>query len=402
MRKNVYSQKSTSLKTIHYAIILLFTFFGPSESHAQGHGTSAIPGEKVKFSIIGGPGFNPDMGFLLGGDAVLTFSTDAKDTLLRRSVIPLAMAYFFRGGGLLNVRPQIFFPKDRVRIFGVLSYLNVIDNYYGVGFDTNGDRPRGEFSTEHRLINTRINPIVLFRWADSDFFWGGGVSLLHSQINDPSQGVFEDLAFLEQGGTEEGIDFFNSGLAIRLNYDTRDVPANAFSGLLLEFNATFYESAFGSDNNYGVYSLAYRQYQRLKALGEKKVLAWTVNTRVTSGDVPLTDLSTLGSAFDLRGYYAGQYRDRHTAFAMVEYRHGFEFGRPNKFVGWLSKTGFVVWSGVGTVSEGFNSEAEGGILPNFGAGLRVQLQPRINFRVDVGHDPLNTQTLVYLNVTEAF
>ncbi len=400
MLKIVCGGKGPTLRSA-FLIILTATVFLQSKTYGQGHHATA-GNSKPRFSIIGGPGFNPDTGFLIGGDGVLTFSMDRADTLLRRSVVPLAFAYFFKGGGILTMRPQIFFKNDNIRVFGVMSFLSLLDNYYGVGYETNDVRERGEETTEHRLINTRINPIVLFRWKDSDFFYGGGISIFNNVIKNPSEGVATDPIFIAQGGGIEGVRYFNSGLSLRLNYDTRDIPANAYSGLLLEFNATAHDGIFGSDNSYRVYSLEYRQYRQLKGWGNEKVLAWTANARVASGDVPWTDLSTIGSPFDLRGYYQGQYRDRHAFFVMTEYRHGFEFGRPNKVVGFLSKTGFVAWTGLGIVTDTFDGEAQTGFLPNVGGGLRFQLQPRINFRVDVGHDTRNRQTLVYLNVTEAF
>ena len=385
---------------VRFLSLILLLFFSTFAS-AQHHGDEGSGG-KPRLSLLGGPGFNPDTGLLLGGDGVLTFSTNRADTLLKRSVLPTAFAFFFKGGGLINMRPQVFFNEDRVRLFGVLSFISLLDNYYGVGFETNDVRERGEFTTEHRLINTRINPVLLFRWKETDFFFGGGLAIFNNTIKNPSEGVLLDNTFSAQGGDENGADFFNSGISFRLNYDTRDMPANAYSGLLLEFNSTIYDNIFGSDNRYRIYSLEYRQYLQLKGLGKEKVLAWTTNIRFSDGNVPWTDLSTIGSPFDLRGYYQGQYRDNTAAYFMTEYRHGFELGRPNKFVGFLSKTGFVLWSGMGVVSDGFDSEAEIGALPNLGGGLRFQLQPRINFRVDFGHDVRNQQTLIYLNVTEAF
>ncbi len=342
------------------------------------------------------------MGFLLGGDAVFTFSTNPSDTTLKRSVIPAAFAYFFNGGGAVIVRPQLFLNHDRMRIFGQVSAINVVDNYYGVGFETSSEVERGESTTQHRFQALTFNPVLLFRWRESDFFLGPSASVIRNDIKEPSEGMLVDETYLAQGGDDNGASFFNSGLGLRLNYDTRDVPANAYKGVLLEFDFVQYHSALGSDTDFRTYRLEYRQFKQLKRLGNEKVLAWTANMRFTSGEVPFPILPTVGSPFDLRGYYAGQFRDHHALLALVEYRHGFEFTSDNKFVKLLSKTGFVAWTGVGTITNNLRTWDDSGVLPNFGAGFRVQLQPRINFRVDVGRDPLNEQTLVYLNVTEAF
>lgn len=39
---------------------------------------------------------------------------------------------------------------------------------------------------------------------------------------------------------------------------------------------------------------------------------------------------------------------------------------------------------------------------NFGAGLRVQMQPGKNFRLDIGKEPGLDGVQVYMNMTEAF
>ena len=43
-----------------------------------------------------------------------------------------------------------------------------------------------------------------------------------------------------------------------------------------------------------------------------------------------------------------------------------------------------------------------GVLPNFGVGLRIEVQPRMNVRLDFGRNTVNKQNLFYFNMTEAF
>jgi len=115
------------------------------------------------------------------------------------------------------------------------------------------------------------------------------------------------------------------------------------------------------------------------------------DTRFTSGDVPLTDLSMIGSPFNLRGYYLGQYRDKNAFYTLIEYRQMINAGDETKFKKILSKLGFATWVGMGSIAPDFRNWSE--IMPNFGAGLRIEVQPRMNFRIDVGHDALSGQTL---------
>ena len=43
-----------------------------------------------------------------------------------------------------------------------------------------------------------------------------------------------------------------------------------------------------------------------------------------------------------------------------------------------------------------------GVLPNAGVGLRIEVQPRMNVRLDFGRNFANDQSLFYFNMTEAF
>ena len=66
----------------------------------------------------------------------------------------------------------------------------------------------------------------------------------------------------------------------------------------------------------------------------------------------------------------------------------------------LNHIGFVAWTGCG-----FMGPTPGkieGVLPNYGVGLRIEVQPRMNVRLDLGKNTVNNQTLFYFNMTEAF
>ncbi len=377
---------------IFYILISSFSFSQKSDTLNKQ--------KNLKFSMLGGPGYTPDYGFLIGGSALFTFSTNQYDTLLNRSVLPIAFAYMTEGGGSMIIGPQLFFNQNRFRVFGQVSLNNTIDNYYGVGYQKNANIERHKDSTQYRNIGFRFNPLLLFKYKNTDLFLGGSVDIAHKGIQEPSAGMQKDTDYLADGGDSTGLKYLNIGVGANISYDTRDIPANAYDGMLVEFGVTTYAQAFGSTTDFTVYNLQYKQFKSLKFIGKRKVLAWMVKGRFTSGDVPITDLSMIGSAYDLRGYYMGQYRDKNAVSAMAEYRHMFNAGSDTKIKEILSRFGFAAWAGMGTIDPDFKDWS--GVLPNFGAGLRIELQPRMNFRIDFGHDPLNNQTLLYFNMTEAF
>ena len=102
----------------------------------------------LHYNILGGPSYTPDFGLLVGGSALMTFRMNPSDTTQRRSVVPMAIALMFKGGLNLMTKPQLFFKGDRFRIFGTFSYKNTIENFYGIGYSTNKDYPRGEDTSE--------------------------------------------------------------------------------------------------------------------------------------------------------------------------------------------------------------------------------------------------------------
>lgn len=358
--------------------------------------------ERVKhrnlhYNILGGPSYTPDFGLLVGGSALMTFKINPGDSTQLRSVVPAAIAVMFKGGLNITSRPQLFFKKDRFRIFGVFAYKNTMDNYYGIGYDTNKDYKRGETTSEYRYSGVQVNPWFMFRLGQSNFFAGPQIDLNYDKIKKPAQGMVEDPDYIKAGGTAKGYENFSSGLGFLLTYDTRDVPANAYRGIYLDAKGAFYNKFLGSDNNFYKLDLEYRQY---KTVGLRKILAWTVQSKNVFGDVPLTKYSLSGTPFDLRGYYMGQYRDKTSHIAMAEYRQMFNTDKSNFIKKMISHLGFAAWAGCGFM--GPDPVHIEGVLPNLGIGLRIEVQPRMNVRIDLGRNMRNKENLFYINMTEAF
>ena len=351
----------------------------------------------LHYNILGGPSYSPDFGFLIGGSALLTFRMNPSDSTQQRSVIPTAAAFMFEGGLNLFTKPQLFFAGDRFRIFGVFAYKNTLENFYGIGYNTNKDYPRGEETSEYRYSGVQVNPWFLFRLGKSNFFSGPQIDINYDKISKPAEGLVTESSYVRAGGTADGYKRFSSGLGFLLTYDTRDVPANAYQGIYLDFRGMTYQKWLGSDNRFHRMEIDYRQYQ---TVGKRRVLAWTVQTKNIFGDVPLTKYSLSGTPFDLRGYYMGQYRDKSSHVLMGEYRQMFNTDKGNWLKKVVSHLGYVAWAGCG-----FMGPTPGkieGVLPNFGAGLRIEVQPRMNVRLDFGRNPINKQNLFYFNMTEAF
>ena len=351
------------------------------------------------YNILGGPSYTPDFGFLIGGSALMTFRMNPQDTTMRRSVIPMALAFMFEGGGLnLMVKPQLFFKDDKFRIFGVLNYKNTRENFYGIGYNTNKNYERSDSTSQYRYSGFQVNPWFLFRMGKSDIFFGPQIDISYDKLSEPAKHLPQQADYAAAGGDENGYKNFSSGIGFLLSYDTRDIPANPYSGTYVNLRGIMYQKWLGSDQNFYRLELDYRQY---KSVGQRKVLAWTLQTKNSFGrHIPLTKYALSGTPFDLRGYYMGQYRDKSSHVALVEYRQMFNTDRSTWLKRITSHLGYVAWGGVG-----FMGPTPGkieGVLPNAGLGLRIEVQPRMNVRFDYGRNFVNKQSLFYFNMTEAF
>lgn len=349
------------------------------------------------YNILGGPGYTPDYGFLLGGSALMTFRMNPSDSTQLRSVLPVSFAVMSKGGFNVSIRPQLFFKNDRFRIFGQFTYKNTKDNFSGVGYSENRDFERGKETSEYRYNGIRINPWFFFRLGDSPFFAGPQLDINWDKMKNPAQGIIDSPSYIEAGGTAKGYENLSSGIGLLLTYDTRDLPANAYRGMYLDLKGLIYNKIIGSDKNFYTLDMEYRQY---KSVGNRRVIAWTAQSKNVFGDVPLNKYALSGTPFDLRGYYMGQYRDKTSHVVLAEYRHMFNTDKSNFIKRMVNHLGFVAWGGCGFM--GPNPVKIEGVLPNFGAGLRVEIQPRMNVRFDIGRNTVNKQTLFYFNMTEAF
>jgi outer membrane protein assembly factor BamA len=182
-------------------------------------------------------------------------------------------------------------------------------------------------------------------------------------------------------------------------FDSRDITVNAWRGLYLDAQAIFYGPTLGGDNAYQMAQVDYRQYRRINQR-DGRVLAWQLVSRMTFGEVPYSEMSQLGSPFGLRGYTWGQYRDKSMLYLMTEYRHTF-----CRRDGSLSRHGMVTWIGAGSIYDlepggsGIGSPTNRW-LPNVGVGYRLEVQPRLNMRLDFGIG--RETTGFYFNIVEAF
>lgn len=352
--------------------------------------------KKVWLSILGGPSYNPEASLGIGGAMLMTFRMNKYDTLSQRSFIPVGFNISINGTFVAAGAGTLFFNENKFRIYIKYGYRTEPANFYGIGYD--------EIKRAEELRDLFNKDSVTFHKASVQFFprfvWEIRPNIYVGTLLDYNYYYGKDMPYwMEQNPQvrKYGNKYHNIGIGGLFQYDTRDDVATPFSGIFLSAMGTLYGKYLGGDFNYEMIELEYRQFRQV--FKRRSVLAWTAKSQIGIDNVPYTELPNFGNPFDLRGYAWGKYRDKSMAYGIVEYRHMFMSEEAYKRGAFWSKFGAVAWVGTGAIGKTPVDWDKWKF--NYGVGLRIQLQPRKNFRLDIGKEP-GQKWGIYMNMTEAF
>lgn len=340
---------------------------------------------RLMFTPVVGPGYTPELGFTFAGGAMLSFKTNKTDSIIQRSSMPIMGGVTSTGAIFLNSKITSFWLADKIRAYGEIVYKDMPDHFWGVGYNDAYNTVQSDTTTAYRRLWWWVNPKILWQYKRNNFI-GVNIDVNYTKGSEASTGV-QNHEYYKMFNDKP----FNAGLGIVYQYDSRDIPVNAWKGMFVEVNATIYGKYLGGNNDYKLLLLDYRKYWQIKRPGQ--ILALQTKARLTTGNVPYGEMSQLGSPFDLRGYTWGRYRHESMFFIIPEYRHTFK-----KLNGQLSNQGIIFWLATGTLGEKVNEFDSW--LPNAGVGYRFEVQPRMNVRFDVGFGKESMG--FYFNFNEAF
>lgn len=352
--------------------------------------------KKMWVSILGGPSYTPEASLGIGGAMLMTFRMNQQDTISQRSFIPVGFNISINGTFVAAGAGTLFFNENKFRIYIKYGYRTEPSNFYGIGYDEikaaeNLNDLYGKDSVTFHKTNVQFFP--RFVWEVKPHIYVGALlDFNYSKSKEMPEWMAQNSQILKFGNK-----YHNIGIGALLQYDTRDDVATPFSGMFLSAMGTIYGKYLGGNNNYEIIELEYRQFKQV--FKRRSTLAWTAKTQISMDNVPYTELPGFGNPFDLRGYTWGKYRDKSMAYGIVEYRHMFMSQEAYERGAFWSKFGVVGWVGTGTIGK---TPADWNKWKlNYGVGLRIQLQPRKNFRLDIGKEP-GQKWGIYMNMTEAF
>ena len=335
-------------------------------------------GKKSEFVVAPFPISNPVLGSGLVVAVGYLFPLSKSDEVSPISMVGGGAFYTSNGSWLGAAGSKLYFKQDRFRLTWALGKAQLHYDLYGIG-NAAGDlglsipvNQGGKALFLETLIRMKGKLFLgpRYQWRNLDAQLKGGT--LPEGINiDP----------IELKST-------TSSLGFHLQHDRRDNQFYPTTGTLADVIGDFFQGTFGSDFSYQTYTFAFNKYSGLTA---KQVLAFRVFGCASAGHVPFYDLCLLGMHNDIRGYKAGQYRDKLMLTTQAEYR----LELPKRF-------GLVGFFGVGEVAPSLGAFNNENLKPGGGGGVRftVAKKNHVNLRLDYAAGLQGGG--VYMGVTEAF
>lgn len=326
--------------------------------------------ERGNFVAVPIPFSNPTLEQGLVGVAAYFYpQTEAQKASQPPSVSGIGAMYTSNESWGVALGHSGYWDEDRWRFTGALGYADVTLPLLAVGVSSQSLEI--DWLLRGALVYTSLS-----RRVGSHWYAGLVAQYLNIEQEFSVELVAPDFVL---GNTTRSVAFGPS-----LSYDTRDVPANAYTGRYFKATATLNNKAFGSDLDYEAYSIAYRSYHEV---APSLVAAWEAVGCMRSDDVPLWDACRIG----LRGFASTDYMGKSSLRAQAELRWK-----------WSKRWGAAFFGGGGQITESLVSSKDHEIIPSYGAGLRFTVQPeqRIVMRLDYGRS--SGSDAWYLAVGQAF
>lgn len=272
---------------------------------------------------------------------------------------------------------NIFTRNENYLFKGDIRFRDFPDRFYGLGNNTSKSQEEKYSYNLFVLKSQQLKKIKpgLFLGFDYELEYEYGFKYT-------SGGQLENGTITGYNGA------FGSAVGLVGILDTRDNIINPQKGRLAEISSYFFLRPLGSTFGFTNINATYQQYWQIK---RKHIIALQAKTRLTFGDVPFLDLSTLGNDDILRGYPKNRFRDNHFVGTQVEYRFPLFW-----------RFGGVTFAGAGDVF-GPNSDLQlKNLKYSIGAGLRFVVNPaeKLNIRLDYGYG--REGGYFYFMVAEAF
>jgi outer membrane protein assembly factor BamA len=249
-----------------------------------------------------------------------------------------------KGGALFH---SMSLGQDRIRLFGLISYVHNNTKYTGIGVEA-GD--------ENDILDLLSNQFTVQARAQIRVFPHGYVGV-RLRLVDIKAKPDANTTSLTPPPPADQLDSTLFMIGPTFAYDTRDSPTQPHSGVYINGSWLFGFKALGDSFKHNKLQLAANTYI---PFGTKTVVAARASFCSAGGEVPYYDLCLFGASDDLRGYPAGRYRDRASWAVQAELRQHI-----------VGRWGAVAFIGLGGIAPSAGDIVDNGnLLPSAGLGVR--------------------------------
>lgn len=313
-----------------------------------------------------------------GAVGVFTFPLSKKDNVARTSNFELVGLYSLKKQLVTGINGNLYFPKEKYILNFLSSYSSFPDKFWGIG--NNSANSSEKYSFEQYYIFGH-----LMRSLGNNLFMGGAIEFQHlMKINYLQGGLFDIENIAGRNG------YKSSALALSFTHDNRNHAFTPNKGFFFQTFLYNYNKVFGSTFNFTSLSIDVRKYLQILP---QQILAFQLLTLQNFGNqIPLRNLATLGGAGNMRGYYAGRFRDNDNFLLQGEYR-----------IDIYKRWGGTLFGSVGNVGKNYTDIFSNTFKYAYGGGIRFALNKteRLNLRIDYGIGAKGNSGL-YFQIGEAF
>jgi outer membrane protein assembly factor BamA len=268
---------------------------------------------------------------------------------------------------------QFTFQDDRWRYRGGIGDFSINLDFYGVG----GQLPIPVDKIGYNLKGLGSFQQGMYRLGESSTFIG-------------ARWVYVDMASRldvdadSAGLTPKELAKRSSGLGVVVEHDTRDNIFTPNRGWIGAAEATFYDRAIGSSNNFQAYRAHTFAYWPVM---ENLTVGMRADYRAARGEVPFYFLPFI----DLRGIPAARYQDNNAAVLETEVRYNF-----------TPRWAGIAFIGAGRAwgrSEGFN---DAGSAVGKGIGVRYLVARRLGLYAGIDYAKGPEDGVFYIQMGSAW
>lgn len=342
----------------------------------------------LSFAIVPGPFYNPNLGLGINVIPMLMFHPNKNDSVSPPSLVLLNALYAVkppfddagsRQSAFISAATRVFLDEDRWRIVGMAAYINLFQEFYGVGGSANYSDPQFDYRLEQVVVIAQLFRQIIWK----GFYVGAlvGFVAFHTKTDDPA-----DEQVLENLGS--GPDWrAQPNIGLLSQYDTRDSKYYPARGINFSLRVN---GSFKADEEYVLLAPGFNQYFPLMD-ASRLVLAYRIFGQFGFGNLPMAAYAHYGMRGTTLGYETGEYMDKMMAGAEAEIR-------------WLAwkRVGFEAGGGLGKVFSDFAEFVDEPWLPGVwgSATYKIMEQQDMRARVTVAYG--KSGVLFYFTVGQNF